>query len=187
VIDHKDAGAGSVIKCTVGASGVLTDTAVEFATGVGPSMIAINPAGTFAYVSNFDAATISQYSINAGDGNLLAIGTGSVNSGNSPFSVTIAGNYAYASNYDNGATDTTISQYSIGGSGALTAMTPATVAAGKGPTYLVVDPSGKCAFVGNVGSNNISMYTIATGKLTPNSPATVGPSTSPVWMAIKGP
>jgi DNA-binding beta-propeller fold protein YncE len=185
VIDHD---AALVLLYNINlVNGSLTAAGVPIVTGTGPSMMAIDPTGVYAYVSNFDTTTISQYTINAADGALTSNGT--VNPGNNPFSVTIdpTGKYVYASNFDDGATDTTISQYTIGAGGALTAMVPATVAAGKGPTYLVIDPSGKYAFVGNVGSNNISMYTITTGKLAANSPATIGPSTTPVWMAIKGP
>lgn len=186
VIDHD---ASLALLYNVNPDGSLAATGTSMPTGTGPSMMAIDPTGAYAYVSNFDDTTISQYSVNAADGTLSAIGAGTVNAGNNPFSVTIdpTGTYVYASNFDNGATDTTISQYDIGAGGALAAMVPATVAAGKGPTYLVVDPSGKYAFVGNVGSNDISMYTMTTGKLAANSPATIGPSTTPVWMAIKGP
>jgi len=179
-----DYGSDKVLLYNIGGGGTLSAAGSEIATGSGPSMMAIDPAGNFAYVTNWDATTISQYSVNAGNGTLTS--NGPVAAGNSPFSITIdpTGKYAYASNYDTGVVATTISQYNIVG-GALTDMT--TVATGKGPTYLVVNPSGKYAFVGNVGDSEISMYTITTGKLAPNSPATISPVITPVWMAIKGP
>jgi DNA-binding beta-propeller fold protein YncE len=40
-----------------------------------------------------------------------------------------------------------------------------TIAAGTGPSFVVVDPSGKFAYVTNGTSNNVSMYTINNRRL----------------------
>ena len=78
-----------------------------------------------------------------------------------------------------------ISQYTIGATGALTPMSPATVAAGTNPSSVAVDPSGKYAYVTNSGNNNVSQYTIgATGALAPMSPATVAAGTSPSSVKV---
>ena len=65
--------------------------------------------------------------------------------------------------------------------GALTSI--GTIAAGTGPFSVVVDPSGKFAYVANSGSNDVSMYTInaTTGALT--SLGTIAAGTGPVSVA----
>ena len=42
------------------------------ATGSAPQSIAVNPAGTFAYVPNNGSGTVSMYAINATTGQLTA-------------------------------------------------------------------------------------------------------------------
>ena len=51
-----------------------------------------------------------------------------------------------------------------GGAGSTSPLSP--VAAGNQPVSVTADPSGKFAYVANIGSNDVSAYTIA---------ATVGP------------
>ena len=55
-----------------------------------------------------------------------------------PFSVTVdpSGQYAYVTTYGSD----TVSQFTIGADGSLSAMEPPTVAAGSGPVFVTVDP-----------------------------------------------
>ena len=101
-------------------------------------------------------------------------GTGGTTSGGgTPSSATL---YAYVANYSSN----TVSQYTIGTGGALTAMSTATVTAGYGPFSVAVDPFSKYAYVANTGSNTVSQYTIGTGgALTAMTPATVTTGTGP--------
>lgn len=62
-------------------------------------------------------------------------------------------------------------------------MPTATVGAGKNPVSVVVDPSGRYAYVANQGSKNVSQYMIdANGGLTPIATAEVG--TRPNCIAV---
>ncbi len=79
----------------------------------------------------------------------------------------------------------TVSQYTIGANGALTPMTPATVAAGTGSQSIAADPSGKFAYTANWKSNNLSLYSIgANGALTPMTPATLSAGLSPWSVTV---
>jgi YVTN family beta-propeller protein len=89
---------------------------------------------------------------------------------------------AYVAN----AGSNSVSQYTIGTSGALTPMTLATVATGTLPRSIIVDPSGKYAYVANYNSNNVSAYTIdpVTRALTPASGSPFAAGTSPTAVSI---
>jgi 6-phosphogluconolactonase (cycloisomerase 2 family) len=84
-----------------------------------------------------------------------------------------------------------VSQYTVtvGGNGALTAMTVPTVAAGRTPNSVAVDPSRKYVYVADSNGGTVSSYSIGTdGALTPlaGSPSTGGGSTGwfPIWIVI---
>ena len=69
---------------------------------------------------------------------------------------------------ENGSSN--VSAYTINATtGALTPVPGSPFEAGLRPFSVVVDPTGKFAYVANYGSNNVSAYTInaATGALTP--------------------
>jgi DNA-binding beta-propeller fold protein YncE len=95
---------------------------------------------------------------------------------------------AYVAN----TTDSTISQYTIDGAGALTQVgTP--VGTGSFPRKIAVDPTGKFAYVTNFGTDpgtpgagaTVSQYTVAAdGTLTPNSSATAATGLNPYAIAI---
>ena len=85
----------------------------------------------YAFVANSNDNSVSSYVVDADTGRLKYIGK--VAAGVSPLSpssvsVDPSGKYAYVAN--NGGT---VSQYTIGASGGLAAMVPATVAAGANP------------------------------------------------------
>ena len=85
-------------------------TFIGFAgTGMGPSFVAIDPTGKFAYVTNFLSNDVSVYTINAITGALTSIGT--VGAGASPTSIAIdpSGKFAYVTNSGSGD----VSMYSI--------------------------------------------------------------------------
>ena len=69
-------------------TGILTAlTTPTVATGTFPYSIAVNPAGTFAYVANEGGSTVSMYAINAATGILTALTTPTVATGNGPLSI----------------------------------------------------------------------------------------------------
>ncbi len=111
-----------------------------------------------------------------------------VQPGNNPngLAITPSGSFLYVGN----TLDNSISEYSIGSGGALTALNGSPV----GETYstplsLVVDNSGKYLFVANNGSSNIAAYSIGSdGSLTllSNSPFASGAQPSFVAADPKG-
>jgi 6-phosphogluconolactonase (cycloisomerase 2 family) len=81
---------------------------------------------------------------------------------------------------DDGPNPSSISQFTIGTDGTLTAMNPATAPSGSEPNSVTVDASGKYVYVTNYSDDSVSQYTIgADGTLTPMSPATVEAGLSP--------
>ncbi len=141
----------------------------------------------YAYVANAGDGTVSQYTI-ASTGTLTAMTIPTVAAGTAPYSVAVdpLGKYAYVANSGSGNNIYTISQYTIGSNGALTAMSPATIAAGTAPYSVTVDRSGQYVYVANSGSNNVSQYTIGlgSGALLPMSPATVAAGTNPYSVTV---
>jgi hypothetical protein len=134
----------------------------------------------FAYVTNYAINSASTYAVDAATGRLKFVGK--VAAGASPVVVAVdpSGKYAYVANI----ASNTVSQYTIGPSGALTPMTAPTVATMASPIVVTVDPSGKYAYVTNNLSNTVSQYTIgANGALTPMTPATVAAG-SGSWFII---
>jgi 6-phosphogluconolactonase len=101
--------------------------------------------------------------------------------------------FAYVLNAGNIAWgDGTISSYTVNScTGDLTSTAQATISTGSDPEDMVVDPSGRFAYVANLVSNaaddaTISMYTInsSTGGLTPTIPATVPTGFFPQGIGI---
>jgi DNA-binding beta-propeller fold protein YncE len=156
------------------------------AGGVSPDSIAVDPMGRFAYVTNYGCAdsflgNVSMYMINPTTGALTSIGP-PINSGDEGAdSVTVdpSGKFVYVGNSGGGDTPGSVSAYSIdaatgnlGFSGRLWAPCAPPPSPGScSPWSLVVDPSGRFAYVANEGGftpTSISMYTInpSTGALT---------------------
>jgi len=187
-------------------SGAMTPVpGSPFAAENQPNTVAVNPAGTFAYVANGGASvkngpgTVSAYRVDAATGALTPIPGSPFAAGRYPSSIAVhpAGTFVYVTNgYDN-----TISAYSIhAATGALTPI-PGSPFAGTPsipfspfvgapvakyapyPSCITVNPAGTFAYVANFGGDSVSAYRInpATGALTmlPDSPfaAKVHPAT----------
>jgi 6-phosphogluconolactonase (cycloisomerase 2 family) len=86
-----------------------------------------------------------------------------------------SGAYLYVTGYF----DNVVFQYAIGANGALSPLSPASVATDIYPGGIAVDPSGKFAYVVNANvAAAISLYTVgADGVLTPMTPATMAATT----------
>jgi YVTN family beta-propeller protein len=179
-------GDSSVSMYTINSStGALTSIGM-IAAGSGPASVAVDPAGKFAYVTNFESNDVSMYSIDATTGALASIGT--IAAGTGPVSVAVdpAGKFAYVANWTYN-TQGSVSMYTIDATtGAL--VSTGSIAAGTSPFSVAVDPAGKFAYVANWTGNNtdgsVSMYTIdaATGVLTPTG--TIATELSPTSIAI---
>jgi 6-phosphogluconolactonase len=158
-------------------------------SGAGAAKITVAPDGKSAYATS---VTISQYNIDPATGALSLKTPATVAAGANPqgIAVTPDGKNAYAANLGSGVGQGTVSQYSIDAvSGALSPKTPATVAAGGGPTDIAVAPDGMSAYVTNQGSDDVSQYSIdpVTGALSPKIPATVATGLDPIGIAVRPP
>ena len=131
--------AGNVSMYTINATtGGLTFIG-SIAAGIGPDSVAVDPAGRFAYVTNFGSNDISTYSIDATTGALTFIG--SIAAGTHPFSVALdpAGKFAYVANWTGSATDGSVSMYTIDATTG--SLTPSgTIATELSPTSIAIHP-----------------------------------------------
>ncbi len=190
-----------------GSSNALTFT---ITTGsVDPQSIALDPTGKFAYVmdggSDGNGGYVSMYTINPTTGALASIGPpmstygygvyygSGVNAGS--VAVDPFGKFAYVTNsgdvYDYGdGADGSVAMYAINATTG--ALTSAGTINGNCPglclpSSVVVDPSGRLAYVANGGGGvpyNVAMYTInsTTGALT--SIGTIAAGTDPLSVAV---
>jgi DNA-binding beta-propeller fold protein YncE len=186
-------GDSTVSQYTIGTNGAFTLNSQPIVpTGLKPYSVTVDPSGKYAYVANFgdglSASNIFLFTIGTG-GALMPMTPLSVPAGIGPVSVTVdpSGKYAYVVNHNTALAIGTISQYTIGTTGMLKAMAPATVTTGINPTSITVDPSGRYAYVANFHDTTVSQYTIGpTGALSPIATAptvTVG-SISPLSVAV---
>jgi 6-phosphogluconolactonase len=157
--------------------------------GNNPNPVTIDPLGQFAYVSNISDGTVFAFTIDQTSGNLINEKT--VITEKYPTSVTIyadpvskVGKFAYVANMGSG----TISAYKIEQTTTATItageLTPiGTVPAGNGPTSVTIGANGPSAYVPNMSSGTISVYTInSDGSLNVGTPVNAG--TSPVSVTI---
>jgi YVTN family beta-propeller protein len=182
-----------------GSSNSLTFTITTGA--VDPQSIAVDPAGKFAYAVNGGCnggvgAYVSMYTINPTTGALASIGppVWTLDGGDYPGSVTVApsGKFVYVTNSgdvwdpDYGSVamytvDTTTG--ALTSTGAINGNCPGLCF----PAAVVVDPSGKFAYVASGGGGfpyNVEMYTInaTSGALT--SIGSIAAGTDPVAVAV---
>ena len=163
-------------------SGVLsnptnTTSVPSFSTDKTPAGVAVDPCDRFVYVSDSLTERVSAYTICtavtpsciAGDGRLLEVAgspfplTGSAN-GAGPLVVDPYGNFVYVL----GTFSNTISPLKISPiSGALTALSPPTVATGVGPKSIAIRSDDSWMFVTNFGSTNLGGNTVSQYSITP--------------------
>lgn len=169
------------VDATTGALSPLSPATLPTAFAY-PGGITIDPTSSYAYLSNIDGNTVSEYGIGA-DGTLSSLNPASVATGTEPVFLAFdpTGTYAYEANYtvDVSSATGTVSQYAVGTGGQLTALTPSTVLAGIGPGWIAFDPFGKYAYVSNLGNGTlpgtVSEYAIGTdGTLTLIGTVTAG-------------
>ena len=103
--------------------------------------------------------------------------------GNNPYGLAISstGSYLYTAN----KLDNSISEFSIGSGGGLTALQNSPISISFiGPTALMIDPSGKYLFAADQGSSNVEGFTIGSdGSLTLLASAPFATKSSPSVLA----
>jgi DNA-binding beta-propeller fold protein YncE len=175
------------LSCTVGALTPTLASPVALATGSNADSLAIDPTGTYAYVSNQFLNTIQVFTISTVDGSLSANSVfASLPTGGNPHEITVGGNYLYVPN--SASASSTIWQLSIGAGGALTLVNTTQLATGTGPSDVAVDASGQYAYATDRGfsptyGTTISQYLIgAGGVLAPLGTPTVAAGIQPAWI-----
>lgn len=157
------------VNATTGALMHVPGSSLE--TGIDPSYITINPAGTFAYVVNkYGNGSVSVYGIDAATGGLAPVHGSPFMAGHSPQAITInaAGTFAYIKNISNG--NSSVSVYSINATaGGLSPVQGSSFATGGDRSGdLVINSSGTFAYVDDSDGDVIFGYCInaVTGLLT---------------------
>lgn len=171
-------GPNSISVFSVGSGGVLTAVGGPAEIGLPPLNMAVAPNGNFLYVTGSTSSNlpgvVQVFSVNAGV--LTPILGSPFQTGRTPqgLAITPNGSYLYTANFG----DNTISEFSIGTGGSLTAVEGSPLGETyNGPIGLQVDNSGKFLYVANKTSGNIAAYSIGTGGallLLPNSPFGAG-------------
>jgi 6-phosphogluconolactonase len=149
--------------------------------GIGVGSVTVHPGGRFAYSPNTVDGTISQFTIDATTGSLVAMTTPSVPSGEPSPSLTVidpTGKYLLALDGANGL----LTEFSIGTDGALTSM-PTSAVVGPNASFGAFDLSGRFFYISNGPDNTISQFSFAAdGTLAPLSPATVATGAQPTQL-----
>ena len=177
-----DSAGNDVVGYAVDSSGSLTPIPVAsgagFATGNIPSGIAVDPCDRFVYVTNQQSNNISAFNIcsavgiascTTNDWSLIPVTGQPFSAGTAPGPLVVDpfGNFLYV--VDTG--QSAVSSYKIAQStGALTALSPATVAVGANPVSIAIRSDDNWLFVTNYGSALVSQFVIlpATGVLNPS-------------------
>jgi 6-phosphogluconolactonase len=171
------------------ANGQLTPVeGSPFYTGKsGPTSVAVNPAGTFLYVTNQDARDndVAGFSIDCDSGRLTPVPGSPFAAGSGPTAIAIdpSGRYAYVSN--SGSNNVSAFRIDVNG-GRLMPVSGSPFAAGSSPSSVAVDSSGQFVYVTNKASDNVSGYTInsTTGALTAISGSPFAAGTYPISVAV---
>ena len=143
---------------------------------------AYNHNGSFFYVTNFNANTISVYSVDSSSGVLTLAGT--IAAGVNPLGLSYnpSTNYLTVANYG----DNTIQTYPINPSTGLATSPGSVVAAGNNPYQLSYNPTGTSLTVANFESANIQTYSVSGGTLTSASTVSAGNNPSGVTYHPSG-
>ena len=159
-----------------------------------PSGIAFNPTSQYAYVALQESGNVNQYTIGA-DGKLSAltpstVSSDTINASNAPVSIAVdpSGKWAYAAD----GSSNTVSQYSIGADGTLSALTPFLVTSGgvrgagsASDVKIASTSSGEYVYVSNYFDGTVGQFKIgADGTLSALSPFLVTVGTYALTIAV---
>jgi DNA-binding beta-propeller fold protein YncE len=157
--------------------------------GLHPNGIAISFDGRSVYTANRFSDTVSQYSRNAETGLLTALSPATVETGENPHDVAISpdSRSVYVPTAAEGAKTKTLSQFSRDiETGALTALSPATVATAGEARGVTVSSDGMSVYVANGTEGLVSQYgrDPTTGLLAQLSPPAVAAGTHSYSVAV---
>ena len=163
-------------------NGGLVEVLPRTATGAQPESLVIDSAGQFLFVGCVGSNAIIVYSINNSSGALSQSFGPLLASTPAVLKVSPSGKALYAAN----ANSSTISAYSTGSGGSLTAVQGSPFGVGQGPSSIAIDPTGKFLYVTNLLAGSFSGFTIDpnSGALTPMLGSPFTPGTQPVSAAV---
>ena len=161
-----------------------------FATGSAYPDIAVDAQSAHLYLASAGDDEVAGFAINATSGALTALARSPYAAGPETGSIPAFspnGKFLYVMNQ--GATGTganSVSGYSIGSDGSLTAIAGSPFAAGTDPTWISFTPDGKFAYVADSGVDMISAYSVnaTTGALTALSTPTFATDEHPQDLTI---
>jgi 6-phosphogluconolactonase (cycloisomerase 2 family) len=165
-------GSGAVVAFKDDSFGRLhaIPNATVFLTGTnsGGSAISVSPNGSWLTVIEKASNSIDLFPIHA-DGTLGTVVTNaSVTPGVFATSFTPNGTLIVSENQPGGTDVSSISSYTIGTNGKLTAVTQSMRTLGDGNCWNAISPNGKWVYVDNAGTFTVAGFSIATnGTLTP--------------------
>jgi YVTN family beta-propeller protein len=148
-------------------SGALAVVGTPVGTGTSPHAIIGTQDKKYLFVGNEGSNDLSAFAVNSANGALTAVPGSPFAAGTDPKALALLstplgtyplGTYLYVAN----AGSDTISAFAVDTStGALTPLSPATFATGKGPSSIAVDSTGRFIYVANNGgSNNVSAFSV---------------------------
>ena len=164
---------------------LLGNTNISAVMTGGPAITSVQMTVTatiYAYATNFDDDTVSQYQRN-NDGTLSPLSLPTVSSGHQPFSISVepTGEYVYVSNWGS----SNVSQYRIQSNGSLSAIGTGTVATGLFPNAVTINHADSFAYVANLGDSTISQFKIGLdGQLTALSTPKVASGANPASLTV---
>ena len=172
---------GTVSMYTINSQGALTFIGTKRTSGTLPNIITIDPAGSYAYVTNHGSDSITQFKIN-GDGSLSYVLCSTQDTGWFPVGMSINpdGEYAYVANLGSH----NIWMYSISSrTGKLTPLKNPTRVWTWTPYTIAINPAGTYAYTSNAGTNTVSMYSIdSSGVLNALSSPTIASGGIPLGI-----
>jgi DNA-binding beta-propeller fold protein YncE len=137
--------------------------------------------GNFAYVTNYNAGEVSEFSRNITSGALKQIATIAAGAKKGPAGIAVdpSNKYVYAVN----AADGNLYAYSIGAKGVLSSLGSFSDGVNSQPQQVVVSPSSNFLWVSDYAAHQITIWTLTSGV--PTSPTTFsGTLHGPFGMAV---
>jgi DNA-binding beta-propeller fold protein YncE len=138
--------------------------------------------GNFAYVTNYNAGEISEFSRNTGTGVLKQIATITAGAKKGPAGIAVdpSNKYVYAVN----ASDGNLYAYSIGAKGVLTSLGSFSDGAKSQPQQVVVSPTSNFLWVSDYNASQITIWTLTSGVPTSSTTFSGSGLSGPFGMAV---
>ena len=176
-----NSGEDDISLFTIESGGAITEVTPRTPTGTTPSVLVMDPAGSYLYAANAESNNIWVYSINSSSGQLTTVGA-PIPLGLTPLNMVLApsGNFLYVTG---AAYPGLIEAFSVN-AGVLTLVQVQQT--GDNPYGLVINPGGSNLYTANFTDNSISEFSISSdGSLTELAGSPIGETyTSPFALLV---